>query len=433
MKTLKPFCQNLPVKIFEAFILLTITCSARTFQDLSDYTDPAYSALTVQRIDLLKQLDFESNIIIVQKDACIQEAIRIDKQYIRLIGLGSNNGGPVILENPRGESRRINMIGNPIEFVNIQQRNFIETNVEIHPLLYGSQAEISSPYYLAAKKEIGMHRICRNIKGLIPVANAMKYAAEDEALHLADCKAVTANKAGIDAGVYHFNRGAGFIFMGDLALTAPDYPCPILDFTGCTNSQALVVVASNHKSGRHFLGGNENEFFYTDTLRCFRMAVSLTHCITLQILYDMGACECDEEDVIFEDHPAGISIPILGTGGGLVTTRNYTSSPMASTNLTSYLVNVPGTDPTSDYGHADSWFGYAADEQVWDVLNDHTWITLIKLNDMIRITVLNFLNQLNKRRPNHEKHEFKTDPFSIHFFHGAFLRTWLYKGHGGEC
>ena len=179
-----------------------------------------------------------------------------------------------------------------------------------------------------------------------------------------------ATKAGIDAGVYHSDWGAGFIFMGNLALTARDDPSPIPEFSGLTNSQAAMAAASSHESRWHFFGGNENEFLYTDPLRFIRMAVSLPPCIPLQISDGLFECGCDEEDVSFDDHLAEISVPILylGAGGGSGTTGDYTSSLTASTDLTTYLVSISGTDPASDYGHVDLWFGYDADELVWDVL-----------------------------------------------------------------
>ncbi len=542
MKTLKPFYQNFLVKIFAAFIILAITCCER--QDETEYPEPAYSSESVQWKDLLQQFDFyTSNIIIVQKGACIQqaidaavpgdviciapgmyqEAININKPNIRLIGLGTGSDGPVILENPEGEAKSINMSGHQVEIVNIQLQNFIETDVKISPLLCSSQsknkckinverndlgngiahyeievpmgegefdcvrihrvirehrpnfpvrtqgevfmihgaandfdaifltagadeinAKTSSPYYLAsndidvwgidlawtmvpmettdftfmknwgiehdvdhvlaamsiarlvrgmtrqgyccmnllgfsygvpvaygaANRETEMNGICRNVKGLIPVDNAMKYAPKDEALRLQDCASALATKAGLNAGVYHSDWGAGFIYMGNLALTAPDDPSPIPDFNGLTNGQASMAAASSHEAGWHFFAGNKNEFLYTDQQRFFRMAVNLPPYIPLQIFDDLYACGCNEEDVTFDDYLAEISVPILSlsAGGGTGTAGDYTSSLTAGSDLTHYLVSIPGTDPAFDYGHADLWFGYDADELVWDVL-----------------------------------------------------------------
>ena len=47
------------------------------------------------------------------------------------------------------------------------------------------------------------------VKGLIPMDNAMKYAPENEAPGLNDCVGALATEAGIDAGVYHSDWGAG--------------------------------------------------------------------------------------------------------------------------------------------------------------------------------------------------------------------------------
>ena len=112
--------------------------------------------------------------------------------------------------------------------------------------------------YGAASRETRMHCSCRrNIKGLIPVDNVMKYAPEDEALRLADCEGAAQFKAGLKTGVYQRDFGVGFIVMGNLALAAPDDPSPIppFDALGFTNSQAIRTAASDHSGGWHFFAG----------------------------------------------------------------------------------------------------------------------------------------------------------------------------------
>jgi hypothetical protein len=105
---------------------------------------------------------------------------------------------------------------------------------------------------------------------------------------------------------------------------------------------------------------------YADPIRFFRMAVSLPSHIALHISDGLYECGCDEEVVSFDYHLAEIWVPILylGASGGSVTTGDHTSSQTAGTDLTYYLVSIPGKDPASDYGHADLLFGYEADELV---------------------------------------------------------------------
>ena len=92
----------------------------------------------------------------------------------------------------------------------------------------------------------------------------------------------------------------------------------------------------------------------------------------LQSVYDHIACACDEVDIGHDDHLAEISVPILyiGAAGGTGTVGDYSSSLTASVDITNYNVSIPGADPASDYGHADLWFGYEANELVWSVLRD---------------------------------------------------------------
>ncbi len=546
MKKLKPLSQNFLVKLFTVFILLTITCCERSFQD--ETTLPDANIETVEWMDLLQQLNLESDIIIVESDASIQdaidaaapgdaiciepglylEAISIDKPDIRIIGLESKADGSVILENPTGNVRSINQTGTPIEIFNIQLRNFIQNDLEISSLKSTSQlkcgrrfnverydlgngiahyeidvpmgkgefdlvrihrvvrecrpyrpvrtqgdlfmihgaiqnfediflnvgaeeinAETSSPYYLAANdidvwgidmgwtrvpmetsdfsfmkdwgverdvchtrkamsiarlirgktrqgycpmnllgfsygvhvaygtasKETQMHCRCRrNVKGLIPVDSPFKYAPEDDDLRDLDCIAALDQKTMLDGGLYHSDWGVGFIYMGNLALAAPDKPSPIPPFDGfgLTNSQALMAAATDHSGGWHFFGGTPFEFYYSDPLRFTRMAVEVSPYMPFQMFYELSACGCDKEefDVSFDDHLEEISVPILylGGGGGSGTVGHYSSSLTASTDITNYTISIPGTVPETDYGHADLWFGYDADVLVWDVL-----------------------------------------------------------------
>ena len=100
------------------------------------------------------------------------------------------------------------------------------------------------------------------------------------------------------------------------------------------------------------------------------MATELPPYLPLQVFYELYACGCDEEDVSFDDHLSEITVPILyiGAGGATGSVGDYTSSLTASNDITNHLVTIPGADPASDYGHADLWFGYDADELVWDVM-----------------------------------------------------------------
>jgi hypothetical protein len=139
-----------------------------------------------------------------------------------------------------------------------------------------------------------------------------------------ECQEVTdhpapATKTGIDAVIYNSDWRAGFVSMGNLTLTTPHDPSPLPDFTGLSNSQALMAAGSSHESGWHFFGDDEKGFFYTDPFRFFRMAVSLYLCVV----------------------------------GGSGSAGDYTISLTANSDLSIYLVRIPDTDPASDYGHAD--------------------------------------------------------------------------------
>jgi hypothetical protein len=104
---------------------------------------------------------------------------------------------------------------------------------------------------------------------------------------------------------------------------------------------------------------------YSDPIRFIRMAVGLPPHIALQISDGLFECGCDEEVVSSDYHIAEIWVPIQYLGaGGSVTTGDHTSRLTTGTDLTYYLVSIPGKDPASDYGHADLLFDYEANELV---------------------------------------------------------------------
>lgn len=146
MKTLKK------ISFLIAGLSLLIGCSKfekdLPFQTFSDNQVPEWT-------DLIKQIDLGSDIILVQKDGSIQdainaawpgsviyiepgiykEALNIDKTNIRLIGLTGEENEAVIIENPGDMTKGINYSGDvqDVEFINLQLRNFNEPGVKILP------------------------------------------------------------------------------------------------------------------------------------------------------------------------------------------------------------------------------------------------------------------------------------------------------------
>jgi hypothetical protein len=229
--------------------------------------------------------------------------------------------------------------------------------------------------YGAANGETQQHKICRDIKGIIPVDSPLKHENEDA--QNAECARAAYWLDKLNSGAYNHPWGVGLIQLGGLALADPDAPSPVPDFAGLTNIQVMNAIGSDHSVGWHFFGGNPFELYYSDPMRFVRLAVELSPHMPAQMFYEMSACGCPTEDVGYDDNLMAIDIPILNlsAGGSAGESISYTSEQFTSsadiTNVTISLVD----DPTQDFGHADLWMGRNANNLVWNPilewLKDH--------------------------------------------------------------
>ncbi|MBN1414749.1 MAG: hypothetical protein JW973_06590 [Bacteroidales bacterium] len=239
---------------------------------------------------------------------------------------------------------------------------------------YGAQVA-----YGAAGRETQLHPFWRQVKAIIPVDHLMKYEPipELEEFRQNQCSWAAVYKAKIESGNYMIDDGAGFIYMATLAFSAPGEDSPVIP--GLTNYQALLAVGSNPPDDPdtpfwHFFGGDMNDFLYSDPDRFIRFGMTLPPYMPAKTFYDLYACGCNEENVSFDDHIAQISLPILyiGAGGGMGTVGYYTGNLTSSNDITNFTVTIPGVEPLYDFGHADLWIGYNANELVWEVL--YKWL-----------------------------------------------------------
>ena len=228
--------------------------------------------------------------------------------------------------------------------------------------------------YGAAGRETQCHPIMRHIKGIIPVDGEIKYELPKyEELRQAACGVAADAKANLESGMYHDPMGLGFINLSKLALNAPNDPSPIPDFEGLTNKQAIMAVASSPRdtiSYWHFIGGNLQEFYYTDVDRFIRLGAGISPYMPQQIRYETATARCDQDDVSYDDHIGDISVPVfyLGARGGTGEIGYYSGSLTSSSDVTHYNVTVPGKEMVNDYGHADLWMANNAGELVWSKL-----------------------------------------------------------------
>jgi len=223
--------------------------------------------------------------------------------------------------------------------------------------------------YGAAGRETQLLPVFRNIKGLIQGDGFVKYGPEHEALRLESCQKAAKIKSMLESGMYHTPGGTFLMKLGVSALAEPDQVSP--DFGPLTNAQAINFVASDHSGNFHFCGGTYEDLYYADPLRFARLAADLTPHMPRQLNYDTNACQCNEEEVSYEDHLREINLPIfnLTAEGGSGALGDYTVSITASRDITYLNVDDPlQDDHTRDFGHGDLWLGYDASQLVWEPL-----------------------------------------------------------------
>ncbi|MBN2862795.1 MAG: hypothetical protein JXN62_06515, partial [Bacteroidales bacterium] len=228
--------------------------------------------------------------------------------------------------------------------------------------------------YYAAEKETQIHPVLRDIKGLIPAEGLLKFDPSlDDYEVLLDYyqDATDAMIAFHEQGTYNYD-GLGMIYMANLALYSPDDLSQIPPFSdyGLTNYKAFLLAGcspiENDIPCWHYFGGSLKEgFIYSDVNRFIRMAVNLNPYMPLKHLIDMNACTA-EYDVVYDDHLKDIRLPILyiGTEGAVGSYGIYSSSLTSSKDITNHVVSK-GVDRCIDYGHADIWMAYDADELIW--------------------------------------------------------------------
>jgi hypothetical protein len=239
--------------------------------------------------------------------------------------------------------------------------------------------------YAAAGKETQTDPVLCDLKGIIPVEGYMKYEPgnENEQWRQNNCRTAAEMKAMMDGGTYHFEEGAGLMYMAELALRSPgeSSAIPPFDQMGVTNYQAYLMTGFSPPENPdtpfwHYFGGTMEEgFLYADPSRFVRLGMNLNPHMPLQHLYEAAACGCDEEEVSIDDHLEEIRLPIfyLGAEGGIGSYGKYTTRLTSSDDISHHIVHVEGAERAVDYGHADIWMGYDADELVWKELR--RWLT----------------------------------------------------------
>jgi len=236
--------------------------------------------------------------------------------------------------------------------------------------------------YAAAGRETQERRSRRDIRGIIPVDQVVKFAEPSGVLWA--CQATEARTGMIAAGMYQDPGGLGSAGIGKLALSDPHGASQLAP--GLTNYQAAVFIgAKTFQIGAfpspfwHFVGGSSErpgvpELLYTDPDRWVRLLASLPPYMPVRARLESSEIQCDEADSPLDDHLSDISVPILyiGAAGAIGSLGHYTGSLTASPDVTNRTVSLTPMDAVGDYGHADLFLGDDASTLVWDVIRQ--WV-----------------------------------------------------------
>ena len=252
-------------------------------------------------------------------------------------------------------------------------------------LLGWSRGGMTGYAYLSAETQ----NTDRHVRGFIPLDIFFK--TDNENLRQAACDRFEVQQAQLAAGTFHDATGSLLSTIGTLAATAPDDPSPfgslIPLLAGLTNLQAALFVGTSTFTlfqpappvpFYHFTGGPAGDpmtLLYTQDADWIDFLQGTAPYEPVNIFAQGEALVCDEIDLPFDDHLAGITVPILyvGAGGGFGGFGVYTTTLLGSTEVTIHLVDLcPDEQRVEDFGHADLFLADKAKNLAWKpILN---WI-----------------------------------------------------------
>lgn len=239
--------------------------------------------------------------------------------------------------------------------------------------------------YLGAESQIPS--ALRQVKGFIPVDIYLKTDVEE--LREAACTRYEQTLPGWEAGTYQSNNGVLIRNLRDLAVADPAGASPILP--GFTNRQAALAVGSmtflffppglGPVPDYHFTGGTfdgsglPTGLLYTPEARLLALEAGSSPYQPVRELLDADAMICDDPsaapDVPYDDHLEDIAVPVLyvGAGGGFGDYGIYTTTLLASTDVTTHVVDLqPASAPLAEIGHADIFLAVNAETLFWQTM-----------------------------------------------------------------
>jgi len=259
-------------------------------------------------------------------------------------------------------------------------------NGRLHVLGFSYGAMIAYPL---AGEETLLPRGLRSVKGLIALDFGVKFGVpSDREFYCALAPLDEALLASNPPDSYANSAGQFFGLLGYLATYSPDEESPV--FPPLTNRQAALFLGTSTElvTGQfwHFVGGYLDEFGVPSSLRFTDDELWLGIMGTTPPWYPVrvdvdGDHFLCGDDTPFDDHLAGITVPILHVGakGGVSESAYASAAFTASWDVTTITVQqLPDEAEGQDFAHADTALARDAEQLVWWPILD--WILAHRAN-----------------------------------------------------
>ncbi|MCX2743136.1 hypothetical protein OO013_04630 [Mangrovivirga sp. M17] len=242
----------------------------------------------------------------------------------------------------------------------------------------------SAVLYGAAGYETTINNARRNIKGMIPVDQPIKYSEDFAASRESSCiRGIEAANA-IEDGIYF--RSLNLTPLAQLAITDPDGISPAIP--SFTNLQFILFIGANtYALGPsatptwHFVAGIYDGpipvgLNYTETERWLSLLAEFDSgpYMPFKILLDIFECECGEKETFIDQNLEDISLPIFNVSahGGSGKSTLLTPTLTSSTDIENLMIKFYPDNPELDFGHADLLMATNAPNEFWEPLRN--WV-----------------------------------------------------------
>ncbi|MDD2556321.1 MAG: hypothetical protein PHX16_08490 [Syntrophaceticus sp.] len=238
--------------------------------------------------------------------------------------------------------------------------------------------------YAYANEETQLPKICRDLKGIIPVDMAYKISPDNQELQQEALLRYQVFKSLHDSGVYYSEEGKNMKGIAYLAQSAPDDQSPLIP--GLTNMQAaLFALTATHATYEaplqpptpfyHYLSGIFDSNGIPTGLQFANIDNIITNAFAAPDFQSLGEM-IDGEAIMsgsietpYDDHLGDITIPVyyVGAAGGFGEYGTYTLTLLGSTDKDSLIVQMyPPEAAALDFGHADLFWSDNAKTLAWE-------------------------------------------------------------------